>query len=141
MPYPESGIAFFVFLIYNFSGGGVDLNFIQLSSKEFEAEVLSADKPVLLEFAYDYCSACQEVKELIRNQLKNDRLKLVEIDISDNQDLAQEYNVDRSPTLLLFNKGKLFARHIGYINEKELNELLDNLSLWGRIKNKLKLGR
>ncbi|AGB41165.1 thiol:disulfide interchange protein [Halobacteroides halobius DSM 5150] len=115
------------------------MSFTKVSGEEFSKKVKSYKQPVLLEFSYEYCSACQEVKEFLADQLENDNLNLIEIDIANNQELAQEYDVDRSPTLLLFNKGKVIAKHIGYIDQEELDDLLAELSLWNRIKKKLSL--
>ncbi|WP_408956591.1 rhodanese-like domain-containing protein [Natroniella sp. ANB-PHB2] len=116
------------------------MNFIQISSEEFDTEVLNSKDSILLEFSYDYCSACQEVKKFIIDNIKVKNLKLVEIDISKNQTLARKYDVDKSPTLLLFNNGRVLAQHIGYIKTDELNALLNNLSYWNKVKNNIKQG-
>ncbi|MCK8817903.1 thioredoxin domain-containing protein [Natroniella sulfidigena] len=116
------------------------MHFTKINSEEFEKEVLTSKSPVLLEFSYDYCLACQEVKKFIINNLDLKDLKLVEIDISKNQSLARNYNVDKSPTLLLFNNGRVIARHIGYLKRNELNTLLNNLPYWTKVGNKIKQG-
>ncbi|WP_018249585.1 thioredoxin family protein [Orenia marismortui] len=110
------------------------MEFTKVTSESFEQKVLGAEVPVLLEFSYKYCSACQEVKEFLKDNIDIEEIKLLEIDISTNQKMAEKYNVDKTPTLLLFSHGKERGRHIGYLDQDELEELLSQLSIISRIK-------
>ncbi len=108
--------------------------FKKIKEGEYKEAVLEAKEAVLLEFSYSYCQACQEVKEFIENNLEDKQLKLLELDISKSQAIAEKYNVDKTPTLLLFKNGKLLKEHIGYINQKELKDLLNELSFISKVK-------
>ncbi|GAB6098246.1 hypothetical protein JCM16358_01250 [Halanaerocella petrolearia] len=112
--------------------------FTKIKEDQFSREVLETSQPVLLEFSYNYCSACQEVKDFLATAIDNDNLKLLELDISASKKISLKYDVNQAPTLLLFQNGKLVAKHIGYIDQHELSELLNHLSLWSRVKEKIK---
>ncbi len=88
----------------------------QVGEGSFQAEVLEAAEPVLVDFTAVWCGPCRMLDPVV-TQLAREwegRVKVVKLDVDDNPDLAVEYQVMGVPTLLLFVKGEPVQRITGY---------------------------
>ena len=98
---------------------------LNLSSENFEKEVLNSEEPVLVDFYADWCGPCKmmaPVVESLAAELQG-RAKVGKINVDENQDLAMEYNVMSIPTLIIFKDGKEIKRFVGVRDKSEiLNE-------------------
>ena len=86
-----------------------------VTESTFEQEVLSSDKPVLVDFWAEWCGPCHAVSPVLDRiaEERADELKLVKINIDEEQGLAQRYGVASIPTMLLFKDGEPAASAIG----------------------------
>ena len=86
-----------------------------VTESTFEQEVLSSDKPVLVDFWAEWCGPCHAVSPVLDRiaEERADELKLVKINIDEEQGLAQRYGVASIPTMLLFKNGEPAASAIG----------------------------
>ena len=98
---------------------------IEVNEKNFEAEVLGSDKIVLADFNADWCGTCQQLKPIIE-QIAEERsdIKVVSINIDDEEDLADKYEVLSIPCVVAIKDGKELARSIGLKPKDEILKLL-----------------
>jgi thioredoxin 1 len=81
----------------------------------FEHEVLQSDKPVIVDFWAEWCGPCHAVSPVLDRivEERGDELKLVKVNIDEEQELAQRYGVASIPTMILFRDGQPAAAAIG----------------------------
>ena len=81
----------------------------------FEQEVLQSDKPVIVDFWAEWCGPCHAVSPVLDRivEERGDELKLVKVNIDEEQELAQRYGVASIPTMILFRDGQPAAAAIG----------------------------
>jgi thioredoxin 1 len=86
-----------------------------VTESTFEQEVLSSDTPVLVDFWAEWCGPCHAVSPIL-DKIVDERpgeLKLVKINIDEEQNLAERYGIASIPTMVLFKDGEPAAAAIG----------------------------
>lgn len=88
---------------------------INVDEKNFDQEVLQYPGMVLVDFWAAWCAPCRMVSPLLEEiaQEKEGEVKVVKLNVDENQNLAFQYGVQSIPTLMVFVNGKLRARAIG----------------------------
>jgi thioredoxin 1 len=81
----------------------------------FEQEVLSSDTPVLVDFWAEWCGPCHAVSPILDKivEERSGELKLVKVNIDEEQGLAERYGIASIPTMVLFKDGEPAAAAIG----------------------------
>lgn len=89
---------------------------IEVNEKTFEEEVRKSDKPVLVDFNAGWCGPCRMLKPVLA-QLADERadVKFVSVDIDENDELAEDFDVSSIPCLVLMKNGEEADRHVGFI--------------------------
>lgn len=85
---------------------------IDTGLKNFTAEVIESDKPVLVDFWSHQCPPCRQQLPIL-TQLSNDGFKVAKVLIDDEPELAVHYGVTALPTLMLFKGGEPIDKLIG----------------------------
>src|ERR1700693_4627304 len=91
-------------------------NMKHFDGPDFEADVLKASEPVVVDFYADWCGPCRMMTPVIE-QLAGEyagKVKIGKLDVDANQDLAIQYGVMGIPTLGMFRDGKMVDRLVGY---------------------------
>jgi thioredoxin 1 len=86
-----------------------------VSDKSFQADVLDAKEPVLVDFWAEWCGPCRAVApvlEEVAGEL-NGKLKVVKLNVDENPETAAKYGIQSIPTLMIFKNGELASRQIG----------------------------
>lgn len=98
---------------------------IQLTSDNFENEVLKSDKPVLVDFYADWCGPCKMMAPVV-DQIaeENEDIKVGKINVDDEQDIASKYGVMSIPTIGFFKNGDIVEKSIGAKPKAELLKMI-----------------
>lgn len=79
---------------------------------------------VLVDFFATWCGPCKMLGPILENVSRN--IEVVKVDVDKFENLARNYSVMSIPTLILFKKGQIVDKKIGFIPEVMLNEWIDN---------------
>ena len=86
----------------------------------FDAEVLKATGPVVVDFHAEWCGPCKAMApalKLVASEMK-DKVKVVKVDVDANPEVSGKYGIRAMPTLLVFMNGKVIASHQGALVQK-----------------------
>jgi thioredoxin 1 len=99
----------------------------EVTDANFQAEVLESDVPVLVDFWAPWCGPCRIVAPVLE-QMADERggdLKIVKLNVDDNQQTAAAFEVLSIPTLILFRGGQVAKKVIGAYPKRKLEEELE----------------
>jgi len=100
-----------------------------LNDQNFETEIKNQDKLVIVDFFATWCEPCKmlaPILEKVANELK-DKVVLMKVNLDDAPQTAGKFNVDRIPTVIVFQNGQPITGFVGIANESAIKNMLNNI--------------
>lgn len=104
-----------------------EVEIMQVTSSNFEEEVLKSEKTVLIDFYADWCGPCKTYSPIVKKfASENKDIKVVKVNVDDSQDLAIKYNAMSIPTTVIIKNGEEVNRAVGVISKSYLTQLVND---------------
>jgi thioredoxin 1 len=103
-------------------------NVSAVGALDFESEVVQSDKLVIVDFWAEWCGPCKMIAPLLDEVAKEmtGKVKIVKVNVDEEQQLAQQYGIYNIPTLLFFKNGKVCEQVVGTAAKKVLIEKINS---------------
>ena len=101
---------------------------VYLSDDTFEAEVVNAEGPVLVDYWADWCGPCKMIAPILDeiSEEYKDKIKIAKLNIDENPATPPKYGIRGIPTLILFKNGNTEATKVGAVSKSQLTAFIDS---------------
>ncbi|MCE2571066.1 thioredoxin TrxA [Motilimonas eburnea] len=101
---------------------------VQLTDASFDADVVNASGPVLVDFWAEWCGPCKMIAPILDEVAAEyeGRLTVGKLNIDQNSETPPKFGIRGIPTLLLFKDGAVAATKVGALSKTQLKEFLDD---------------
>ena len=100
-----------------------------VSDDEFEASVLKANGPVLVDFWAEWCGHCKMIAPVLEEIAADmgDKVTVAKINIDDNPDIPSKYGVRGIPTLMIFKDGEVASTKVGALPKSQIMQWVESI--------------
>lgn len=101
---------------------------VHITDDTFEAEVLKAEQPVLVDYWAEWCGPCRMIAPILDDVAADyaGRVKICKLNVDENQATPPRYGIRGIPTLMLFRNGNVEATKVGALSKTQLNAFIDS---------------
>ena len=101
---------------------------LQITQENYD-EVISSNKPILLDFWAEWCGPCKLIGPIIDEVSEDfsDTAIVGKINVDDSAELSSKYGIRNIPTLLFIKNGEVVDKHVGAVSKKEISDKLNSL--------------
>ena len=101
---------------------------VHITDDTFEAEVLEAEQPVLVDYWAEWCGPCRMIAPILDDVAADyaGRVKICKLNVDENQATPPRYGIRGIPTLMLFRNGNVEATKVGALSKSQLTAFVDS---------------
>ena len=99
-----------------------------ITDSNFDEKINNSQLPILVDFWAEWCGPCKQIGPILEEigEAKKDKLKIFKLNVDENPEIPQKYNVRGIPTLMLFKEGKLIDTKVGSLPKSVLRDWIDS---------------
>ena len=100
---------------------------LEVSTGNFDEQVLNSDLPVMVDFWAEWCGPCKQLAPRVEEaaQQYGEQIKVCKVDIEEHRDLAVQYGIRSIPSLIIFKSGEVSGVQVGALTQEQLGEFID----------------
>ncbi|GHT07560.1 hypothetical protein AGMMS49532_00570 [Endomicrobiia bacterium] len=106
---------------------------VEINKNNFAQEVLSSDKPVLVDFWAPWCNPCKMLSPIIEELAAEyeDSVKVGKVNTDENMSLSAKFQIVSIPCLILFKNGKTLHKTVGFRSKNDIKKIIDSAIMVG----------